>query len=201
MWRYLRPLSAILIWTIVDPMSANADPSDTKYTYYLIAGQSADDLHFSMSQKGPQIYGGRAYASATVVPRLILRTRQQGDFCRIADFQVHMKFSIRLPKLKKSANLSTEVRQAFKQFYRSAKQHEETHRAIWLECAKETEALGRKVRAPTCSAAEAMGYDLYDQIGEVCHQRHMAFEEAEYERLSQHPFIKLLSKNPMPKAN
>jgi predicted secreted Zn-dependent protease len=202
MWRYLRPSSVVLFLSLVSPSSANAgDPYDTKYTYYLIAGQSADDLHSSMSQKGPHIYGGRAYASATVDPTVTLRTRQQGGICRIADFRVHMKFTIRLPKLKKSANLTSELRESFQQFYQSAKQHEETHRSIWLKCARETEVLARKVRAGTCSEAEAMAYDLYHHIGQECHERQMAFEAIEYERLAQHPFIRLLSKNPMPKAD
>jgi predicted secreted Zn-dependent protease len=196
MWRCLRLSSVVLFWMLPILFSANAYASDTEYTYYLIAGKSADDLHFSMSQKGPQIYGGRAYASATVEPKVTLRTRQQGGTCRIADFKIHMKFTIRLPKLKKSANLSSEVRKSFQQFYQSAKQHEETHRAIWQDCARETEGLAREVRAGSCSDSEEMAYEIYHQIGQECHERQMAFEATEYERLSQHPFIKLLSKRP-----
>jgi predicted secreted Zn-dependent protease len=178
------------------PFSADAHASDTKYTYYLIAGQSAVDLHTSMSQRGPQIYGGRAYASASVEPKITLRTRQQGGICRIADFQIHMKFTIRLPKLKNSANLSSDVHESFQRFYQEAKQHEETHRAIWLGCAREAESLVRKVTATSCSDAEDLANDLYQQIGQDCDDRQMAFEETDYERLSHHPFIRLLSKGP-----
>ena len=61
---------------------------------------------------------------------------------------------------------------------------------------RNTEALAWEATASTCFEAEAMANELYHRIGQDCHERQMAFEAAEYELLSQHPFIKLLSKSP-----
>ena len=40
---------------------------------------------------------------------------------------------------------------SFDRFYAFAKRHEETHRAIWLQCAAEAEALAGGVAAATCA--------------------------------------------------
>src|SRR5215213_2843757 len=147
-----------------------------------------------MTQKGPQVIGGVAYASATVEPTVALRTRRQEGICRIAYFKVSMKFTIRLPKLENATRVSPELRESFEAFYDSAKQHEETHRSIWLDCARETEALAREVTAKTCSDAKTTAYEVYRHIGQQCHERQMAFEAVEYKRMIQLPFMKLLSR-------
>src|SRR5215213_7105981 len=190
----VRLLSAVLVFQIHSTLIASADPANTKYTYYLIAGQSADDLHHAMTQKGPRVIGGGAYASASVEPRVVMRTHQQEGICRIVDFTVSMKFTIRLPKLENAAILSPELRESFHAFYDSAKQHEEAHRSIWLDCARKTEALAREVTAKTCSDAKTTAYEVYRHIGQQCHERQMAFEAVEYKRMIQLPFMKLLSR-------
>src|SRR5262245_21917863 len=118
--------------------ATDAHAADTKYTHYLIAGESAASLKLSMMQKGPRVQAGHAYASTSMEPNIILKTRR--EVCRVEQFNFNMKFTIVLPKLKKSATLSPALRRSFESFYRSAKKHEDTHRSIWLKCGREIEA-------------------------------------------------------------
>src|SRR5688572_15477028 len=113
----VRLLSVVLVLQLQSTLSVSADPADTKYTYYLIAGRSADDLHHAMTQKGPRVVGGGAYASATVEPTVDMKTRQGKGICRIADFKVNMKFTIQLPQLKNPALVNSELRESFHVFY------------------------------------------------------------------------------------
>jgi predicted secreted Zn-dependent protease len=162
----------------------------TNYTHYLIAGESAEGLYQSMLRRGPHVGGGKAYASTKMVPQVSANTVKTGSGCRIQDFSVDMTFTIRLPQLKKSANIDPTVRKSFARFYAFAKKHEETHRSIWLKCAAEAQALVNKVRAKTCQEAEARGYAIVEDLAKRCDARHIAFDEAEQKRLVSHPFIK-----------
>jgi predicted secreted Zn-dependent protease len=160
----------------------------TNYTHYLIAGESAEGLYRSMLRKGPHVGGGKAYASTRMEPQISANTVDSGNSCRIDNFRINMTFTIRLPQLKKSVDSS--LRKSFSRFYEFAKKHEETHRSIWLKCAAEAEALVNKVRAKTCTEAEARGLDIVEQIAKRCDGRHIAFDAAEQKRLIKHPFIK-----------
>jgi predicted secreted Zn-dependent protease len=190
MMRHIGLPPAFLISIIINASFANAEPADTKYTYYLIGGESAASLHLSMIKRGPRVGGGRAYASASMEPNVTLKTRSTGSTCRIENFKVNMTFTIRLPQLKKSARLNTRVRKSFQEFYSFAKRHEETHRSIWRSCARETEAIAQKVKARTCSQAEADAFKIFYREAKRCHARQVAFDMADKKRLHRIPFIK-----------
>jgi predicted secreted Zn-dependent protease len=190
--KIVQRLSAIVISASAFVTSAHS--ADTEYTYYLIAGQSAASLHLSMVRQGPRVQAGHAYASTRMEPRITFKTHQEGGICRVEQFKLNMKFTIRLPKLKKSATLSPELRRSFESFYQSAKQHEETHRSIWLECGREIEALARAITASTCSEAELLAFHMFSDIAQSCDEQQLSFDYAEQQRIARHRFIKLLSK-------
>src|SRR5262245_41852437 len=105
-----------------------------------------------------------------------------------------MKFTIELPKLKRSATLSPALRRSFESFYRSAKRHEETHRSIWLKCGREIETSARRISGSTCAQTEARVFQTFYKVAESCDEQQLAFDAAEQKRIARHPFIKLLSK-------
>ena len=181
------PICALVSMILVPVVEAKPV---TNYTHYLIAGESAEGLYRSMLRKGPHVGGGKAYASTKMVPEVSAKTIETGSGCRIQNFQVNMTFTIRLPQLKKSAKVDADLRRSFSRFYEFARKHEETHRSIWLKCAAEAEAEVNKVRAKTCSEAEARGLAIVEEVARQCDARHVAFDEAEQKRLVHHPFIK-----------
>jgi predicted secreted Zn-dependent protease len=182
--------AAFSIFAILGISFAQADSLNTKYTYYLIAGDTAASLHASMKRKGPRVYGGRAYASATMIPNPELSTQHSSGGCAVEKFNLRMSFAIRLPKLDKSLPVSKAVRSSFEEFYMVAKRHEETHRSIWLACAREAEAQVRKIRANTCWEVEERALQLMSEYGQHCDARQLAFDAVEHERLRQILFIK-----------
>jgi predicted secreted Zn-dependent protease len=192
MRKSVRLLSAVII--CASASATTAVSADTKYTYYLIAGESAASLHLSMLRQGPRVQGGHAYASTRMEPNITLQTRREGDICRVEHFKLNMKFTIRLPKLKKSAALNPEVRRSFESFYRSAKQHEETHRSIWLKCGREIEALAQTITGSSCSEAEAIAFHIFKDMAQSCDEQQLVFDAGEQQRIARHPFIRLLSK-------
>jgi predicted secreted Zn-dependent protease len=185
--RVAGPLIALISIAVLP--AAEAKPI-TNYTHYLIAGESAEGLYRSMLRSGPHVGGGKAYASTRMVPHVSAKTVQAGNSCRIQSFHVDMTFTIRLPQLKKTSNVDPTLRASFSRFYEFAKRHEETHRSIWLKCGAEAEGLVNKVRAKTCSEAEARGLAIVEEVARRCDARHVAFDEAEQRRLVNHPFIK-----------
>jgi predicted secreted Zn-dependent protease len=193
MVKHLKLLCPVLFSLLFNPAIASAQSTDTQYTYYLIAGESAASLHFSMLRKGPKVRGGRAYASASMEPEVNIKTRSSGGSCRIENFKVNMTFSIQLPQLKKAISLHPAVRKSFEDFRRFAKRHEETHRSIWLTCARVTEARARKIKARTCSQAESEAFKVFYSAMQRCDARQTAFDASEKRRLQQIPFIKQAS--------
>ncbi|HEY7747928.1 MAG TPA: DUF922 domain-containing protein [Aestuariivirgaceae bacterium] len=162
----------------------------TNYVHYLVAGNSAQRLFESMISNGPRVGGGKAYASTRMDPKVLASTESTADQCRVASFKLSMNFTIRLPQLENDQKMSPELRQSFERFYIFAKRHEETHRAIWLQCAAEAEAMAIGITAPTCAEAEAKSLKIVEDVSKSCDKRHAEFDAAEQKKLSKHPFLR-----------
>ena len=159
--------------------TADAKPkSTTNYTYYAISGESASELYESMVRRGPHVNGSKAYAStaasAAQEGKLI-----QGKSCRVGDYHLSLKFVIRLPKLRNEGALVGETRSRWLQFSSFLRRHEESHRTIWLDCARALEARVAAIRSGDCKSAEAQAARMWDQARAACLKRHYAFDSAE----------------------
>jgi predicted secreted Zn-dependent protease len=165
-----------------------AEPT-TKYVHYLITGESVDRLYDAMIQRGPHVGRGKAFASVRMDPKVSATTALSGESCRINTFKFDMTFTIQLPKLIGSNALDPTAKASFEQFYDFAKNHEETHRTIWIDCGKEAEVLVAGINAKTCPAAEAESLRIIEQVAKRCDGRHASFDSAEQIRLGSHPFM------------
>jgi predicted secreted Zn-dependent protease len=172
--------------------SQAAAEEPTRYEYYLVMGDSPRSLFASMLSNGPQVAGGRAYASARMDRHIETRTERTRHQCRVATLKINMTFTIHLPQLNPEQTIAPSLRRSFERFYAFAKHHEETHRAIWLQCAAEAEIVARGVAAATCAEAEARSLEIVESVGKRCDRRHAAFDAAEQKLLKQHPFIRQL---------
>jgi predicted secreted Zn-dependent protease len=172
--------------------AALADPQfRTKYVYYTIKGKSAPELYNAMIAKGPHVNGARAYASTSAT------SSQEGKLlpgkqCRVIDYQFTIDFVIRLPRLADEKKLKGETKKRWEAFYNFLRRHEETHRAIWLDCAKELERQVSEIRADECEDVDRQAALLWDEIRAECNLKHDAFDTAEQKRLASHPFVKLV---------
>lgn len=188
----LMPVLALA--TAVFTPGADARPAHTtKYTYYTVGGDSAEDIYRAMLSRGPRVNGAKAYAATTASSSQDGRL-SQGKSCRVEDYKLRIDFVIKLPRIKNEKVLPASDRARWQQFSAFLKKHEETHRSIWLECAADLERKVRSIKAKTCGQADAQAAKLWNQTRASCSKRHDAFDRAEQKRLVQHPFVKLVFK-------
>jgi predicted secreted Zn-dependent protease len=190
----------VSIFALIEVVMPARAGSITNYSHYLVSGESVATLYQSMIKRGPHVGKGKAFASARMEPKVSATTAASRNSCRINRFELHMNFTIFLPRLDRFARISENVRRSFNRFYQFAKKHEETHRAIWLKCAAETEAVVRNVKAASCLEAEAEALKLVEKMASQCDVQHATFDISERARLANHPFmqaVRLTTKNAM----
>jgi len=168
---------------------AQAKPvTSTKVQHYEISGTSASGLDAQMSALGPWHGDGRAYANIVVRPTYD-GNLVQGRICRLQDFKVAASFTMTLPRLAAGAQLSKTLSRQWKSFSSFARKHEETHRAIWVDCLARAERRALALRIADCGA---LGKEV-DRVFEVewdrCEKRQLAFDNAERAKLARHPLM------------
>lgn len=184
-------VAALIAVSLGSGTGAAAPAFTTKYAYYKISGENAADVYISMLKRGPHVRGEKAYA-ATLMESSQSGKLQQTNNCRMINYKISAEFTIRLPKLADEKVLSPSVRNRWQQFSSFLRKHEETHRAIWMGCAKEMEARISTLRATNCDALERKAQAIRDQIQNACTRKHTVFDAAEQKRLSKHPFVKMV---------
>ena len=182
---------ALIAVSLGSTTSEAAPAFTTRYAYYKISGENAADVYISMLKRGPHVRGEKAYA-ATLMESSQSGKLQQTNSCRMINYKISAEFTIRLPKLADETALSPSVRSRWQQFSGFLRKHEETHRAIWMGCAKEMEARIGALRAGDCEALERKAQAIRDQVQKACTRKHTAFDAAEQKRLARHPFVKMV---------
>jgi len=182
---------ALIAVSLGSTTSEAAPAFTTRYAYYKISGENAADVYISMLKRGPHVRGEKAYA-ATLMESSQSGKLQQTNSCRMINYKISAEFTIRLPKLADETALSPSVRSRWQQFSGFLRKHEETHRAIWMGCAKEMEARIGALRAGDCDALERKAQAIRDQVQKACTRKHTAFDAAEQKRLARHPFVKMV---------
>jgi predicted secreted Zn-dependent protease len=173
-------------------IAAEAQPiASTKYQYYSINGNSALEVYRAMLVKGPRVNGAKAYA-ATSAQSSQAGFLVQGQSCRIRDYKFKIDFVIQLPRMTNEAKLSPLIRAKWQQFQVFLKKHEETHRTIWMGCAKEFEAKVASLKSGDCDSVDSAAAQLWDKIRAACDRKHEAFDAAQQKALIKHPFVKLV---------
>jgi predicted secreted Zn-dependent protease len=182
----------VLLLSLLPVLPADAKPVETtKYKYYAISGDNPGEIYMAMVRRGPDVNGVNAYASTLATSSQTGRL-MQGKSCRIDGYQVRIDFVINLPRLKNEKALSGATKAKWGQFKSFLKSHEETHRSIWLGCARELEAKIAGIRNTNCKALDKEAARLFEKMRSACQKKHKAFDAAEQEKLLRHPFVKLV---------
>ena len=183
---------ASIVLACAMPAAAMVKPTyTTKYAYYSIKGENAEEVYRAMLSRGPRVNGVKAYAATTAT------TTQgghmaQGQSCRIEDYKLSLDFVIKLPKIRNERVLPARDRKRWQQFAAFLKKHEEQHRAIWLGCAADLERKVKSIRLKNCADADERARKLWERMRASCSKKHNAFDTAEQKRLMKHPFVKLV---------
>jgi predicted secreted Zn-dependent protease len=163
----------------------------TTYRNYTIAGDTPGEVLVSMIRRGPTVGGVKAYATT------LADFTQRGDMisnskrCQVRQFQFTGTFTITTPRLLNERALTGNSRIAWEGFSAFLKRHEETHRAIWLQCAAAHEARVKKLVGPNCGVVEARAKKLWEKTRDACRKRHEAFDEAEQRALLRQPLVRM----------
>jgi predicted secreted Zn-dependent protease len=185
-------VGAAILLSAWESQDAQAAPAfTTKYVYYKVSGDSAASVYLSMLKRGPHVKGEKAYAATSA------ESSQRGKLelknsCRITDYQYSVDFVIRLPKLADEGSLSPSARARWQQFSGFLRQHEETHRSIWMGCAHEIEAKVKALRGRSCDEVDRKAQAIREQVQKACNRKHVAFDAAEQKKLARHPFVKMV---------
>jgi predicted secreted Zn-dependent protease len=183
-------LAAVII--VASASVAQAQPlATTKYRYYSINGSTALEVYKSMLVHGPRVNGAEAYASTSAQP-LHEALLVQGQSCRIRDFKFTINFVVQLPRMNNERKLSPLIRSKWQQFSRFIMKHEETHRAIWMACAREFESKVTELRSRDCKSVQTKAAQLWEDVTRVCDLKHQAFDAAQQKLIPKQPFVKLV---------
>ncbi len=189
--RFALPILAMGFVAVV-PSSVSAKPVyTTEYSYYTINGDTAAEVYNAMLRRGPHVNGAKAYASTSATSSQEGKLAQ-GQNCTVQDYRLKIDFVIRLPRIKNAKALTGATRARWRQFSQFLKRHEETHRSIWLDCARDLERRVKAISVADCGVADAKAAKLWEQMRKSCAKQHDAFDAAEQKRLVRQPFVKLV---------
>jgi predicted secreted Zn-dependent protease len=174
-------------------VAAEAKPTEkTRYKFYNITGDTPVEIYTAMIKRGPDVNGVNAYASTSATSSQNGRLVLQGKSCRVDGYNFNIEFTINLPKLKNEAALNGQTAAKWGQFKSFLKVHEETHKSIWMNCARDLEVKVRGLRTNDCKVLDKKATSLWKQMRSACDRKHAAFDTAEQKRLLKHPFVKLV---------
>lgn len=160
----------------------------TKVVHYSVSASTANGLDEQMSSLGPYHGSERAYANIVVRPNYDGKL-VQGRFCRLEDFKVTAGFTMTLPVLASGVKLGKTLNGQWKSFTAFARRHEETHRAIWLECLAKAERRALALRVSDCSVLSGEVDKVFEAEWQICERRQQAFDASERAKLMRHPLI------------
>lgn len=181
-------LCATIFACLMSNMASGKPKQTTKYVYYSIHGDTPASIYSNLVSRGPRVDGIKAYA-ATVAVSSQGGKMYQGKFCEIENYAFNIDFTIKLPKLKNENALKGSTKTLWRNFSTFLKNHEETHRSIWLACGSALEAKVHAIKAKTCTEFDAKTVKLWNEIRASCTKKQDAFDAAEQKRLLRQPFV------------
>lgn len=164
------------------------------YSHYAVSGATAIELLNQMELHGPNVNGSEAYASTETTMSQNGNVVQGVKQCQIRNYGITVNFSINLPAAENTASMTPRVRAAWKTFYAFVKRHEETHKAIWLGCARDLEARVKSLSERSCEAVEAKISAMFQSANASCSRKHDTFDRSERARLRAQPLVQLAIK-------
>ncbi len=177
-------LGAVIVVACLLATTADAGVRSTlvKRDYY-VSGTTARALVAYM--KRVPLRGHRGAALASIIPsyRLDLKTRQRGGTCRVAKVDLHVSFVLTLPRSRHEPQMSRSTRSAWRSFVAFARRHEESHRQIYLSCARNFVSKARRMTAGNCFTLQRDVRALQRKERLACDRRNAVFDRREYKRL------------------
>lgn len=183
-------ITAIAITFLTDGLTAVAGiTSTTSHRYYTVSGTSQSTLARKM--KSNPFRGDRGGAVANIRPKYSLKvdTSQSGGTCKVTNVNLNVRFTLTLPRANEGA-MSSGTRSVWRSFVSFARAHEQRHRAIYLQCARNFVAKAQRLSGSSCAGLKAQAQRLLNAEDRACDRRHAAFDRSERRRLTSQPLFR-----------
>lgn len=157
---------ALLCAALIAMPAAAANLSKT-YSYFSIGGTTLDEIQAELSKRGPHVQStGLRHPGAT---QMEFNSRvgyaQTADSCRIVSATVSVKAKVILPRWRRPARASGDVRFIWSTLEADIKRHEESHVIIAKNHARELEqAILKLGKQKTCAIAAEKAQTLSNKI-------------------------------------
>lgn len=183
-------ISVVAIAVAADSLTAFAGvTSTTSHRYYSVSGTSQTTLAKRMRSNPFRGDGGRAVANIRPKYALNVTTKKSGQSCRLTNVNLNIRFVLTLPRANEGA-MSASTRSRWRSFVSFARRHEERHRAIYLQCARNFAAKAQRLSGSSCSGLKAKAQRLLNAEDRACDRRHAAFDRSERRRLASQPLFR-----------
>jgi len=183
-------IAVVAIALATDSLTALAGvTSTTSHRYYSVSGTSKATLARKIRSNPFRGDGGRAVANIRPKYALNVTTKNVGKTCRVTDVNLNIRFLLTLPRADEKA-MSASTRSLWRGFVSFARRHEERHRAIYLQCARNFAAKAQRLSGSSCAGLKARAQRLLNAEDRACDRRHAAFDRSERRRLSRQPLFR-----------
>lgn len=127
---------------------------DLEYSYYLVTGDTFEEIHRELQAHGPEVDGRRFYALTGVETGFGYRHVEEGSTCRLEDVGVHARVVMRIPQWSATESASVEVQAAWDRFEDRLTRHEGEHYRIIESATRRIYNALRDMRVHSCSVAD-----------------------------------------------
>ena len=166
----------VLLTLVALTLPAAADiRATTNIHNYHVVGSTSDSL-VAYLRSNP-FHGPKGPALANIRPTYALNveTREAYGMCSPANVTLNLTFDMTLPKASE-ATMGADTQYAWRTFVNFARKHEETHRAIYLDCARTFLSEAAKLSTSGCESLKAQAAQLLAAENRACDLRQQAFD-------------------------
>ncbi len=190
--RRISLVAALMIMTGL-PGAADEISEKMKIKHYTIDGRDALGLVKSMHRRGRKTDDGIALASLGVKTNYVLRYEE--GHCKDGRLSADVRFTMRLPRVRRTSRLPEQTASAFNLFYQFLKRHEEEHRRITLGCIGRIQKQANRLlkRGRTCQSLEQTRAALRSIVAKEtrrCEGRHAALDRRDVPKVSKTPLYR-----------
>src|SRR4051812_9387730 len=157
--------------------------STTELRAYVVGGTTAASLVSYMRRRPFRGDCGPAVANVRPHYTLSVDTTYGDAVCTVKDIDLGINFVMTLPQARTPGAFSPGTRSAWYGFVDFARRHEETHRAIYVECADSFTAKALELAAASCTELRARIDTMFKGEDRACERRQRGFDRGEYRRL------------------
>jgi predicted secreted Zn-dependent protease len=178
-------LILIALAVVASAAAARGPKVQTKYEYYEVGGESAEDVRHMMNRRGVRWKDGKTYDAVTRWHvRWTYRYERTDGRCRVSEVTTYVDVVIRLPLWNAGDDISPALRNRWDAYFSALHRHELGHRRFGIDAAEEIEeAISRLDPQLDCADLEAVANELGKRILERYRR-----EEIAYDRNTRHGY-------------